>query len=102
MSKTKIDMIRVDRKEYEAIKEVAERSNYEIAKACAALDSAKLLAARHEENYRACVSINRDQVARLNAQDLQLADARRRADVAERECARLTKELDEARKAAAK
>lgn len=89
--KLKPGEVAVDRAEYEALKEATH-----------AHESARLDAMRAREHYAACLSINKEQAARLNAQDLQLTDARRRADVAERECARLSKELDELRGKAAK
>ena len=88
MPKPKIDRVLVDRTEFEAFKEGA-----------ATAESLRLEAMHAKEHYAQCLAVNREQMYRLQSQDLQITDYLHKLGASEREIARLNGELDDARKA---
>jgi hypothetical protein len=84
-------MVRVNRAEYEALRELRDHAHEKLRADC---ETQRVLALKHKANYDAVLAINYEQVTRLNAQDLKLTHTQTRLAALERENARLTKELE--------
>jgi hypothetical protein len=72
MARPKIDRVPVDRTEYDALCELRDVTHYQL-----------------QVRYDAALAINREQIARLTRQDLELAEARRQVEALAREVADL-------------
>lgn len=99
MTKTKIDMVRVDRTEYEAFKEAAANAERVRVELEGKLETERLRAQHATEHYQQCLAINRDQCARLTTQELQIKALETKVGAYEREIARLQAELVQLRPA---
>lgn len=86
MPKPKIDRVLVDRTELEAFKEGA-----------ATAEGLRLEAMHAKEHYAQCLAVNREQMYRLQAQDLQIKDYLHKIDTSAREISRLNGEIDAAK-----